>query len=810
VVEINSLAELNSNSPTVDRVDMGPNDRIDSTAVQVVRSYAPDSSTAFVTDEYNGYVEHPTLFLATAWTAGSITTDITSDLFREYVNVAISSGAFVARKLSNFMFVDALLKVTIVVQGSSVAQGKLVFSFDPTPYPDRFAADNTHVYEHRPQKTRAMLIPHIEIDPAESKTYTIELPAPTRYGVYSLAKDDTEDEYSLGSYHMRQTVINTLGSGTTSVPDISIGIYLSLVAPKVSSATQATLFTLTSELLQEKTDPSGGVISGFFKKAADVAGIISVVTPPNISAPLTLFSAASGAVGSFLSWFGFSKPQVLDPTYSTISTQANWTRIDGKLRSDIMALRSNNSVGLNPKDCPLLNYDDMITANLMAKPGLVKQFAVPTATASGALIGSIPVLPVYNRVLDDPAIANAYEMTPLSFATYPYSRWRGNIDIDIEFVCSVFHRCTIIALYDPSGEVPAAPPYLRYVSALQHWTFHVNGHTKHRINIPWKQLAPFKHLGGVQNSNPGLASSTTNGVVWFFLLNPITTNGGTAPVHINLYYSSTEMMLGGVENKFAQPVLILPTEGFARTGSEYTLDGIEEEEEEVPNSALESGAFELTSAISYDSSFFTKFFGEEHTHSVKELAQRQSKVAVFSAPEADPTRLMTFELSPGPLFINPVDNFTTGTVQSFTNLFAFVAYSYVGVRGSVEFTLFPNSGRSAPFSACSAVSQFRGGAAPQVTSNATPNGVMRDFWGGMTIGYTNINPSLQANFPYYYRGLFRPSVSGSAYLDDSASFACVSSNTAANAQPPILTTVWNGAGDDCVFVGYRGTPVMLC
>lgn len=807
MVEINSLAELNSNSPNVDRVDMGPNDRIDSTAVQVVRSYAPDKSTTFVTDEYNGYVEHPILFLATAWTAGSITTDITSDLFREYVNVAIANGSFVARKLSNFMFVDGLLKVTIVVQGSSVAQGKLVFSFDPTPYPDRFAGDNTHVYEHRPQKTRAMLIPHIEIDPAESKTYTIELPAPTRYGVYSLAKTDVNNEWSLGSYHMRQTVINTLGSGTTSVPDISIGIYLSLSSPKVSSATQYSEFTLTSELLQEKTDPSGGVISGFFKKAADIAGVVSAVTPPNISAPLTLFSAASGAVGSFLSWFGFSKPQVHDPVYATISTQANWTKIDGKIRSDMMALRSNNSVGLNPNDCPLLNYDDMITANLMKKPGLVHQFQVPTATASGAFIGSVPVMPVFNRVLDDPAIANAYEMTPLSFAAYPYGRWRGTINIDIEFVCSVFHRCTIVALYDPSDEVPAAPPYLRYVSTLQHWTFHVNGHTKHRIDIPWKQMAPFRGVGKVRNSNPGSTSPLTNGVVWFFLLNPITTNGGTAPVHINLYYSSNEMMLGGIENKFPQPVLILPeAELLERRESEYTLD--DDDGVEAPHS--ESGAFELTSQVSYDSSFFTKFFGEEHTHSVKELAQRQSKIATFSAPEGDPTRLLTFELSPGPLFINPVDNSATVSVASYTNLFTFVAYSYVGVRGSVEFSLFPNAGRSVPFDACSAVSEFKGGAAPQMTSTAAPNGVMRDFWGGMSIGYTNINPSLQANFPYYYRGLFRPSVAASAYLDDSASFTCVGYSTAATTQPPIITTVWNGAGDDCVFVGYRGTPVMLC
>jgi hypothetical protein len=782
------LAELNSNNPNVDRVDLGPNDRIDSVNIENVKSFSPDQSTFFVTDEYKDYAEHPILFLATAWTSTSITVDVTSDLFKEYVTVAIANGEFIARKLSNFMFVDALLRVTIVVQGSSVAQGKLVFSFDPTPYPEETTGDNTHIYFHRPQKTRCMLIPHIEIDPAESKTYTIDLPAPTRYGVYSLAKDNLNTEWSLGSYHMRQTVINTLGSGTAAIPDISIGVFLSLVSPKVSSATTATEFTLTSALLEEKSDASGGVISGFFKKAGEVAGIAAVVTPPNISAPLTLFSAASGAVGNFLSWFGFSKPNVYDPTYATITTQHNWTRVDGKLRSDQLSLRSNNSVGLKPEQCPLMDYNDMITANLCKKPGLVKQFTVATSAAGGSFITSIPVSPQVNRVLDDPAIANAYELTPLSFATYPYGYWRGTIDVDIEFVCSVFHRCTIVALYDPSGQFPAAPPYLRYVSALQHWTFHVNGHTKHRISLPWKQMAPFRDCGAVITAMPSV-DRETNGVLWFFLMNPLTTNGSTDPLHVNLYYSSSEMRLGFVTNKTASPVIIPAPE-------------------ELAGEAPESGAFELTSRVSQDTEFFNKFFGEEHAHSIKELCQRQTRCLITGNSTAGTMKSITMNLFPGPMFFLPtlIGAVNVGTLA--TNLLAFNAFSFVGTKGSTEYTLWPNQGRNDVFNAAGVSQHLSGGSGQSVSGGTTATTIIDGSeWAGETVAYMAINPSLQANSPFYYRGLFRPSVEGNSNSNDMLEFKMSGSGGTTNA--PGRCELWSGAGDDFVFVGYRGTPVII-
>lgn len=778
---------------------MGPNDRIDTTALQQVRSYAPDSSTTFVVDEYNGYKEHPVLFLATAWTATSITVDVTEDVFKEFVDVAISSGEFVARKLSNFMFVDAVLRVEFVVQGSSVAQGKLVYSFDPTPYPDKQSAGlNTHVFEHRPQRTRCMLIPHVEIDPSESKTYVVELPAPTRYGLYSLARNEAQNSWNLGSYHMRQTVVNALGSGTTTIPDISIAIYMSLVSPKVSSATAEATFTLTS-LVQEKTDPLGGVISGFLNKATDVVDIIAAVTPPAISAPMTLFSTAAKGVGKFFQWFGFSKPIVLDPDYATVSTQANWTKLDGKIRSDQLSLRSNVSMGLSDKNCPLLDYNDMVVANLMKRPGLVRQFNVPLASASGAFIGSLPVHPCTSRPLDDPAINGAYEMTPLMFTAYPYARWRGTIDVDLEFVCSVFHRCTIVVLYDPSGFVPAAPPYLRYVSTLQHWTFHVNGHTKHRISLPWKQPAPHQIVSRAVNLvSSTVAHSDYNGVLWFFLLNPITTNGGTAPVGMNFYYSSSDMRYGFVENKFPLPVLIEPPEEGARPANPQSPF-----EEENP-------VFQLTSKVAEDDDFFLKFFGEEHAHSVKELASRQTTCIDVNGTVDDLIRQLYLELNVGPQFFPPQHALNIEAAVERECLLSFLAFSYVGNRGSIEWTVFPNGGRSEPFTSVGVYQAQRSGGLSQASGfNTASRTYTGRNWTGESMAYMKVNPSLQFNTPYYYRGLFRPTCSGVYYGDDGF-ILTMNADTRAATTPQLETTIMQGGGDDFVFVGFRGTPVMEC
>jgi hypothetical protein len=312
-------------------------------------------------------------------------------------------------------------------------------------------------------------------------------------------------------------------------------IYLSLVNSKWS--TPCTAFTA---LKTEKKSSNGGVLSNAARKAKDIADFAKSVPIPGVQEAATLFSSFAGATADVLSWFGFSKPLIYDHVSSWIRPLNNWTRVDGNVQSELLSLRSNNSVGIDVANYPLGDPQDMVVASLMERKGLISQFDIETVMAAGSFVGDIPVNPVVSRFLTDPSIANGYELTPLGFCAYPYEKWRGEMTFTIEWVCSVFHRATLMILYNPRSTTLVVP-YIEYAPILQHWTIALNGHGETDITIPWKMVEHFLDVG-VPRVSPNVPNR--NGTLTMFLLNPVTTNGGTSPIHLNIYAKSSNMAFG--------------------------------------------------------------------------------------------------------------------------------------------------------------------------------------------------------------------------------------------------------------------------
>lgn len=748
-----------------------PNDAVDTAEVELVKSYAPSSSNTFIVDEYSAFAQHPVLFLATDWSSGSINATLTDDIFRTYLTTA-DTGGYVNKKHDNFMFTNASLRVTVVVQGSSVAQGKLILSFDPLPHmPEPGGVPIVRVPV--PQKTRCLLIPHLEINPNENKAYTIDLPPPTVWGVYSFSKGPASGS-NLGSYRMRQTIINTLGSGTAVVPQVSFAVYLSLCPGKLSSITTSADFT--SAIKKEKSEK--GLISSYFKKAAEVVSFGAFVPVPEISAGATLFSTYLGVTGEVLSWFGFSKPVSVEHHASWVNSTNNYTKVDGSFQADVLSLRNNYSLGLGDDQIPLMKLEEMETAWLANKPGLVRTYTIATAAAPNLLIGILDVAPQINRITDDPAVVNGYELTPLSFSALPYRYWRGDIKFTVEFVCSVFHRVTVVALYEPSGStVPL--PYLGAMGALQHWTMNVSGNTTFELDIPWKQIEHFRELC-LPTSDA--ASAFCNGTITFFLLHPVTTNGSTDPVHMNVYMSGSEMAYGGdVQFSSINPVVLTSMQ---KTG---------------------------------DKMFFSKYFGEEHAHTLKELANRMTQSC-----------RMTYEATALGA-IKPVLTVPYGTLvgapspttsilgvniyQSYT-LLDILSASYVGIRGSMNYSFFPSSGVSdGVFTDCMVKTDFQNNRTGFVLDDGGGLNIFKTFegWNPKSIMYGKIRNSLDFVIPYRSEGLFVPTYPSTILSPLQVAKVEMFANRTATARGITTicsSTLLSSGGDDFCMVGYRGTPLM--
>lgn len=792
--EFTWIAELNNNNNITMTTEEGPNDRFEVSAMEEQKAYVPDEVNTFVVDEYDDFKENPVLFYATPWTVGSLNAQVSQDLFADYVNLTVTNLSFMSKKLSNFCFVSANLRVTVVVQGSSVAQGKMVLSFEPLPYAVGQAAAVVHT--PAPQATRSMLLPHIEIDPAESKTYTIDLPPSTIFGLYTLDRNFVSGS-SWGSWRMKQHIINALGSGTAVVPAIDIAVYLSLVSPKLMGATAATQYTLTSALKKEKTDGSGGVLSSYFKKAASISSVVSMVPVPAISEAATLFGGVSESVGNFLSWFGYSKPLVQDVNHARICADANWTKIDNTLKSQSLAWRSNASVGLSGASCPLYDPRDSIISELASKPGLILRSIVPTATAPNSSLFQIQVTPMAQRVLDDPAIASGYELTPAAFVSYPYKYWRADMEYEIEFVCSVFHRATIVVLYDPASFVSGGAMN-RFLSVLQHWTYQVNGHSRHRITIPWKQMMGQKLVARPFTSTVATTgiSQSSAGTLYFALLNAVTTNGSTDPIHINVYSSCSNLRLGGVVDRDYAPFVISPP----------ALAGLLDDEEENSREEI----VEFTSGIKHqdDTGYFRQYFGEEQAHTLKELASRQTPLLTLTwgaVGAAIPSRGLY--IPNGHLIASDfiLANFGGATAMPTPGrcLVDYLSCAFTGVRGSYDYTLFPNNGLTSPTIGVMATNDM----GPAAVGGPGTDYLRTAGWQALAYMCGLINVSLENTSPYYYPGMFRPTYQTSFGSNDGVLYKMLFNS---NSGVPIYqTSVWKSGGDDFMFVGFRGMPATV-
>jgi len=428
----------------------------------------------------------------------------------------------------------------------------------------------------------------------------------------------------------------------------------------------------------------------------------------------------------------------------------------------LLSMRTNNSVGIDAGSYPLGDLNDMVVSSLMSREALVAQFNIATTAAAGVFVGDIPVNPHFNRATDDPVLANAYELTPLSFCAYPYVQWRGEMSFKIEWVCSVFHRATIMVLYNPRSTT-LTPPYIEYAPVLQHWTIALNGHGETTIDIPWKMQEHFRDVGQ-PSANPAIGFR--NGTLTIFLLNPVTTNGGTSPIHLNIYAKSNDMALA------------------------------------LPKASVTAVPVLTSMAKTSDKNFFTKFFGEEHAHTVKELASRftsmgkVSEDVVLLGPNA-----MTYYIPVGPAL---KENDPFGVRTPLLSLVDFLSAAYVGVRGSYNLSMWPNE-VGFPQKATGSImytSDYNAIGAPvEPLQNL-------DGWSAFTNHNMDINPSLEVTIPFYQKGMFYSTYEEWRQVGNTALKYTVFVNSVAAGERPGVR-ILKAAGDDFTFIGFRGLPTFI-
>jgi len=455
-------------------------------------------------------VAHQVVTSATGWTR------LTEDLFGLYISTASTLPLGV--KLQNFSYVHCKLRVRVVVQGQPFAAGLVALSFTPEPH-DNINTNISLSTLTTSDITNYLVKPHLILDPSKTETYEILLDCPLPIGYFPI-KDTT-----FGSYFMDLVPVNPLFSGTAVAASMNMCVYVSLVEPSFQAMT---LFS--GELQEERKE--GGVVSRTVNSIAHLTSMVGNVFP-SLSPYTTPLAAIGGGAGKILSLFGFSKPSETHVDSVVLNRFVdNYCHFDGISAAPVLAGTAGNSLSISGSIAGA-DPNDMLLRNIAAKKGYLRTVPIATTNVFGDLLHKMNVYPMMAATF-----GAGNTVTPLAGASTPFHYWSGDITLTFEIVASVFHRCTVLIAYDPYPNA-ADPSLTTALQTLQNVTVAVSGNTTTEVTIPWSQPKPWGTLGAFNTGTFKTGGDQgINGGVYVYLINPVTSNGSTDNIAMNIYIHS--------------------------------------------------------------------------------------------------------------------------------------------------------------------------------------------------------------------------------------------------------------------------------
>lgn len=710
--------------------------------------------------QFEDWLSHPLLIHHVHITSVTTATVISSDIMALFFATAVN----LKKKLDNFYYFDTDIEITAVVQGQPFAAGLVALAFLPNPIDSASYTDFKHGTQiARISDVNTFVLPHLLLDPSKNKQYRITLPCPTMTGHY------TRGNHNLGSYQMYINPIVALFSGTATSASMDVCLYMTLKNPRFHG------LTLLSNEFEDEKKP-GGTLSAIANTASELAASIAPASG-FLSPYVTLFSTVSGAVGSVLKFFGFSKPPAVENSHFILNRLVdNYSQFDGKSTALVLAGSQTTSVGINP----ILaggKMDEMSIAYLCKKKGLFGKEVITQAMAFGH-----SVVDWYIRPGMINSVSTQYEVTPMAGIAKMFNYWCGDMTIDLLVVASVFHRATLLVVWDPdgnpSGSMEAA------VQTLKSATLTVAGNTHVSIRIPWQQGLNYLPIAIPFVDAENNVDEMSNGTLSVYVQNPVTANGSTDGITLLAFASSDNINFYGPSATHIPEEIILLSVDF--------VDEIQQIEfgpkTELANMHLHS-------------------FGEEYS-SVKQLA---CKVSMFAHKSTATTATDLRLIMEQPNVPVPLKAAYAAAGWEFHYTFAsWLVQAYLGYRGGMRSSIhaMADTGFSEPYYWGSHILEYATypADAPMNTylSSGTPGQLLAKEY-AFTTGNRAVCPNLDvvvpSQLPYDYFPLRGPRVE--IYADNIRSGIALDRSVA-----NVSITFLSGAADDAQFVWFLGFPTL--
>lgn len=430
-------------------------------------------------DEQPGMVENTALLGSVLWSPSDPEGTL---LMIPNVWNALMGSANLAGRAKSFTYATGKIKIIINTQGFAPAYGRMVVMATPSIATHSYACN-----------ANARILPHVIIDPSQTATYELELPLYNNQGVFRVKNP--------WSWDLHAYVYDVLASGTDVANPIRLTIRGALDGVHFVGK------TIPLSNFVELNNPVGVAM----KAAAEVTtSVIKAYIPPLATMSQVL---ADGSVA--LRSLGFSKPQSIGIENPRLNNTAdNYTQVDGVSTAVVLGRSQIMESTVDP-GIMLGKPEDMELSYLLSKPVRVLRFSLNPVVNPGHLF-SVPVSP-HNSMFN---MLTVQEQSLAQQMASIHSYWSGTMQFTLEVPASVFQRCVLLVAYDPNPNSGAAPSMADAITYLDNYTVVVSGNTSVKFSIPWRQPIV------------ALTPSGSNGVLRFYLMESVVSNGSTS--HINL------------------------------------------------------------------------------------------------------------------------------------------------------------------------------------------------------------------------------------------------------------------------------------
>lgn len=340
----------------------------------------------------------------------------------------------VINRISNYKLLQAKLHVKAILNGTPFNFGSAIMSWAPL-YPD-FDDLTRNRNNITSDSVAASNRSHVYLDPANNSGGTITCPFVWHENAIDIIASDWT---KMGEMSIRE--LFPLKHATGTVNNVTISIYAWATDVKLSGPTQYT----PSSISPQSDEYSKPAVS----TAATALSVWSkgLSNAPVIGPYMRATSMASGAVAAVASLFGYCKPVELEFELMRPRTTGPMATTNSKDDSHKLTVDAKQELTIDPRAFGLTNEDELEISYIAGRESWLDTFDWSMGNAPEACLWGAVVDPWMIRQ----ETGGEIHMTPMAFATLPFTWWRGSIIYRFQIICSKFHRGRLRIVYDPES-----------------------------------------------------------------------------------------------------------------------------------------------------------------------------------------------------------------------------------------------------------------------------------------------------------------------------------------------------------------------